>query len=172
MYPTPRHRDADIDRTRNQRPDERFTTCATARPLRRGGRRAARHLVRAQSTTALRAAPTRRRVPWRRLVEVRLHHVDLGTGYAPGRPATHFAAARLDFLDERFDRAREPRPRSGSRRRYRRLLGPGPPGGAEGDPLGVSGPAADLSPGSRAAPRRRPETPARVPALPPLPIPA
>lgn len=37
-------------------------------------------------------------LPWRRLVEVELHHVDLGIGYTPDHLPADFAARELEFV--------------------------------------------------------------------------
>ncbi|MEV4870251.1 maleylpyruvate isomerase family mycothiol-dependent enzyme [Streptomyces syringium] len=42
------------------------------------------------------------RVPFRRLVEVELHHVDLGIGYELTHLSDEFVAREIDFLTERF----------------------------------------------------------------------
>ncbi|MCA6091727.1 maleylpyruvate isomerase family mycothiol-dependent enzyme [Streptomyces sp. SCA3-4] len=42
------------------------------------------------------------RVPFRRLIEVELHHVDLGIGYEPADLPAEFTAREIAFLAERF----------------------------------------------------------------------
>lgn len=37
-------------------------------------------------------------IPWRRLIEVELHHVDLDTGYTTGRLPADFVARELEFV--------------------------------------------------------------------------
>ncbi|MFC7216600.1 maleylpyruvate isomerase family mycothiol-dependent enzyme [Streptomyces polyrhachis] len=44
----------------------------------------------------------RARIPFRRLQEVELHHVDLGIGYGPAALPAEFTGREVDFLAERF----------------------------------------------------------------------
>ncbi|GGV76459.1 maleylpyruvate isomerase [Streptomyces gelaticus] len=81
------------------------------------------------------------RVPFRRRVEVELHHVDLGTGYELEDLPEEFVAREIEFLAERFDG----HPDVVSTRLDD---GQGPirttGGGAEGGPVTVRGTASDL----------------------------
>ncbi|MFH8518621.1 maleylpyruvate isomerase family mycothiol-dependent enzyme [Streptomyces gelaticus] len=81
------------------------------------------------------------RVPFRRRVEVELHHVDLGTGYELEDLPEEFVAREIEFLAERFDG----HPDVVSTRLDD---GQGPirttGGGAEGGPVTVRGTAPDL----------------------------
>ncbi|PRH78983.1 mycothiol maleylpyruvate isomerase [Streptomyces solincola] len=79
------------------------------------------------------------RVPFRRLVEIELHHVDLGVGYELEDLADRFTAQETDFLADRFSGNATVPPT--------RLLAGGAEwrtGGSEGAEVTVSGSAADL----------------------------
>lgn len=81
------------------------------------------------------------RIPFRRWVEVDLHHVDLGIGYELEDLPEEFTAREIDFLAERF--AGHPSVAStaladGTGRTW--TTG----GGAEGGPVGVRGSATEL----------------------------
>ncbi|MEU5592039.1 maleylpyruvate isomerase family mycothiol-dependent enzyme [Streptomyces sp. NPDC020298] len=81
------------------------------------------------------------RVPFRRWIEVELHHVDLGIGYElEGLPA-EFTEREIDFLAERFGGHKEV-PSTGLRTDDGRIWTTG--GGAEGGPIEIEGSAADL----------------------------
>ncbi|MEU3610457.1 maleylpyruvate isomerase family mycothiol-dependent enzyme [Streptomyces sp. NPDC035033] len=81
------------------------------------------------------------RVPFRRWVEVALHHVDLGCGYELEDLPEEFVEREIDFLAERF--AGHPDvPSTGLRADDGRTWTTG--GGAEGGPVAVSGPAPEL----------------------------
>ncbi|ORT57643.1 maleylpyruvate isomerase family mycothiol-dependent enzyme [Streptomyces sp. CB03238] len=79
------------------------------------------------------------RLPFRRLVEVELHHVDLGIGYELEDLPQEFTEREIDFLAERFSGHPTVPPT--------RLVASGKEwrtGGGEGAGVTVSGPAADL----------------------------
>ncbi|MGW1845296.1 maleylpyruvate isomerase family mycothiol-dependent enzyme [Streptomyces sp. NPDC001966] len=81
------------------------------------------------------------RIPFRRLVEVELHHVDLGVGYELEDLPEDFVSREIDFLAERFDG----HPSVVSTR----MTADGGPvrttgGGAEGDPVTIRGTAPEL----------------------------
>ncbi|MFI8422603.1 maleylpyruvate isomerase family mycothiol-dependent enzyme [Streptomyces sp. NPDC085479] len=81
------------------------------------------------------------RIPFRRWVEVALHHVDLGCGYELEDLPGEFVGREIDFLAERF--AGHPGvPSTGLRADDGRTWTTG--GGAEGGPVGVSGSAPEL----------------------------
>ncbi|MFD4373137.1 maleylpyruvate isomerase family mycothiol-dependent enzyme [Streptomyces sp. NPDC058486] len=81
------------------------------------------------------------RVPFRRWVEVDLHHVDLGCGYELEDLPEEFVEREIDFLAERF--AGHPDvPSTALRADDDRTWTTG--GGAEGASVTVSGPAPDL----------------------------
>ncbi|MER5768442.1 maleylpyruvate isomerase family mycothiol-dependent enzyme [Streptomyces sp. NPDC001985] len=114
---------------------------------------------------------TAARVPFRRLVEVELHHVDLDIGYELEDLPRDFLLREIAFLTARFAGHPEVPPV--------RLVAPGEPddwftGGATGDPVTVSGTPAALvgwlaGRGFGAEPAIRTGAPeAGLPALPPL----
>ncbi|GAA1427527.1 maleylpyruvate isomerase family mycothiol-dependent enzyme [Streptomyces thermospinosisporus] len=81
------------------------------------------------------------RVPFRRWVEVELHHVDLGIGYELEDLPAEFVEREIDFLTRRFAGHRDvpgTTVAAGDGRSW--TTG----GGAQGGPLQVEGPAADL----------------------------
>ncbi|MFF3752228.1 maleylpyruvate isomerase family mycothiol-dependent enzyme [Streptomyces sp. NPDC002018] len=80
------------------------------------------------------------RLPFRRLVEVELHHVDLGIGRELEDLSEEFTVREIDFLTERFsgNPAVPPLTLKATDGRTWRT------GGAEGVPRPVTGPAADL----------------------------
>ncbi|MGW0965494.1 maleylpyruvate isomerase family mycothiol-dependent enzyme [Streptomyces sp. NPDC002516] len=81
------------------------------------------------------------RVPFRRWVEVDLHHVDLGIGYELEDLPEEFVAREIDFLAERFAGHKDvPATTLDAGDGRTRSTG----GGAEGGPVEVRGPAADL----------------------------
>ncbi|MEV8592059.1 maleylpyruvate isomerase family mycothiol-dependent enzyme [Streptomyces sp. NPDC052012] len=107
------------------------------------------------------------RVPFRRWVEVELHHVDLGIGYELEDLPAEFTEREIDFLARRFS-GHQDVPATNLVAEDGRSWTTG--GGAEGGPVLVEGPAADLL-GWLAG--RRDGTGLRVkggtlPALPPL----
>ncbi|MFE7705309.1 maleylpyruvate isomerase family mycothiol-dependent enzyme [Streptomyces sp. NPDC057486] len=81
------------------------------------------------------------RVPFRRWVEVELHHVDLGIGYELEDLPDEFVAREIDFLAERFDRHPEVAS-TGLAADDGRFWTTG--GGAEGPAVAVRGPAPEL----------------------------
>ncbi|MFJ4852938.1 maleylpyruvate isomerase family mycothiol-dependent enzyme [Streptomyces sp. NPDC088730] len=81
------------------------------------------------------------RIPFRRRIEVELHHVDLGVGYELEDLPDEFTAREIDFLAERF--AGHPDVVSmGVADDTGRLWTTG--GGKEGGPVAVRGPAPEL----------------------------
>lgn len=80
------------------------------------------------------------RIPFRRLVEIELHHVDLGIGYELEDLPAEFTAREIEFLADRFSGHDGLPPL--------RLAAPGGAGWAtgrtEGEPLTVTGTAPDL----------------------------
>ncbi|MYX42493.1 maleylpyruvate isomerase family mycothiol-dependent enzyme, partial [Streptomyces sp. SID89] len=81
------------------------------------------------------------RVPFRRWVEVELHHVDLGIGYELEDLPEEFKEREIDFLAERFGGHKDV-PSTELRTEDGRIRTTG--GGAEGGPVAVEGAAADL----------------------------
>ncbi|MGF1238386.1 maleylpyruvate isomerase family mycothiol-dependent enzyme [Streptomyces sp. 2-6] len=81
------------------------------------------------------------RVPFRRWVEVELHHVDLGIGYELEDLPEEFKEREIDFLAERFGGHKDV-PSTKLRTGNGRIRTTG--GGAEGGPVAVEGTAADL----------------------------
>ncbi|MET8803000.1 maleylpyruvate isomerase family mycothiol-dependent enzyme [Streptomyces sp. NPDC004546] len=81
------------------------------------------------------------RVPFRRWVEVELHHVDLGIGYELEDLPVEFTDREIDFLAERFA-GHKGVPSTGLSAGDGRNWTTG--GGAEGGPVGVEGSATDL----------------------------
>ncbi|MFD9461562.1 maleylpyruvate isomerase family mycothiol-dependent enzyme [Streptomyces sp. NPDC060027] len=81
------------------------------------------------------------RVPFRRWVEVDLHHVDLGIGYELEDLPEEFVTREIDFLAERFGGHKNV-PSTALDAGDGRVWTTG--GGAEGGPIAVRGPAADL----------------------------
>ncbi|MFE9095032.1 maleylpyruvate isomerase family mycothiol-dependent enzyme [Streptomyces sp. NPDC007264] len=80
------------------------------------------------------------RVPFRRWIEVELHHVDLGVGYELEDLPAEFVEREIDFLAERFGGHKEVP--STALEAGGRVWTTG--GGAEGGPVSVRGPAPDL----------------------------
>ncbi|MFE9371456.1 maleylpyruvate isomerase family mycothiol-dependent enzyme [Streptomyces sp. NPDC006711] len=81
------------------------------------------------------------RVPFRRLVEVELHHVDLGIGYELEDLDEDFVRRETDFLADRFAGHKDLPPIRLSDDRGRTWT---TGGGADAEPVHVSGRAADL----------------------------
>ncbi|MFJ8695268.1 maleylpyruvate isomerase family mycothiol-dependent enzyme [Streptomyces roseolilacinus] len=81
------------------------------------------------------------RVPFRRLIEVELHHVDLGVGYELEDLPEEFTQREIDFLTERFAGHRDV-PATTVVADDGRTWTTG--GGAAGGPVTVRGTAADL----------------------------
>jgi maleylpyruvate isomerase len=82
------------------------------------------------------------RVPFRRWAEVELHHVDLGIGYELEDLPTEFVEREIDFLAERFGGHKDVPSTGLAAADNGRVWTTG--GGAEGGPIVVEGPAADL----------------------------
>ncbi|MFE7516293.1 maleylpyruvate isomerase family mycothiol-dependent enzyme [Streptomyces sp. NPDC057540] len=81
------------------------------------------------------------RIPFRRWVEVALHHVDLGADYELEDLPEEFVEREIDFLAERFAGHKDV-PSTAVRADDGRVWTTG--GGAEGGPVAVSGPAPEL----------------------------
>ncbi|MFG2719457.1 maleylpyruvate isomerase family mycothiol-dependent enzyme [Streptomyces sp. NPDC048416] len=81
------------------------------------------------------------RVPFRRLVEVELHHVDLGIGYELEDLSEDFVRRETDFLTERFAGHKDLPPVTLTDHAGRTWT---TGGGADTGPVQISGPAADL----------------------------
>ncbi|SCY28703.1 maleylpyruvate isomerase [Streptomyces sp. 136MFCol5.1] len=81
------------------------------------------------------------RLPFRRWIEVELHHVDLGIGYELEDLPDEFVAREIDFLAERFGRHPEV-VSTGVAADNGKFWTTG--GGAEGSPVVVRGPAPEL----------------------------
>ncbi|MEW1685511.1 maleylpyruvate isomerase family mycothiol-dependent enzyme [Streptomyces sp. NPDC093594] len=81
------------------------------------------------------------RVPFRRWIEVELHHVDLGIGYELEDLPTDFTEREIDFLAARFS-GHPDVPATTLAAADGRTWTTG--GGADGDPIAVEGTAADL----------------------------
>ncbi|WP_329465790.1 maleylpyruvate isomerase family mycothiol-dependent enzyme [Streptomyces sp. NBC_01431] len=81
------------------------------------------------------------RVPFRRLIEVELHHVDLGLGYELEDLPGDFVRREIDFLTDRFA-GHKSLPALTLTDDQGRSWTTG--GGAQGGPVQVTGPAADL----------------------------
>ncbi|MEV4945944.1 maleylpyruvate isomerase family mycothiol-dependent enzyme [Streptomyces sp. NPDC053755] len=81
------------------------------------------------------------RIPFRRWVEVALHHVDLGVGYELEDLPEEFVQREIDFLTERFAGHGDV-PATTVRDEGGREWSTG--GGAQGGPVTVSGPAPEL----------------------------
>ncbi|WP_338695404.1 maleylpyruvate isomerase family mycothiol-dependent enzyme [Streptomyces sp. Q6] len=80
------------------------------------------------------------RIPFRRLAEVELHHVDLGIGYGLEDLPADFTHREIDFLADRFTGHKDVPPLALATDSDRRWTS----GGADGKPLAVRGRAADL----------------------------
>ncbi|MFF0114710.1 maleylpyruvate isomerase family mycothiol-dependent enzyme [Streptomyces prasinus] len=81
------------------------------------------------------------RLPFRRWIEVELHHVDLGIGYELEDLPADFTEREIGFLAARFEGHRDvPTTRLTTPDGRIRTTG----GGAPGDPVTVGGPAAEL----------------------------
>ncbi|MEV4435384.1 maleylpyruvate isomerase family mycothiol-dependent enzyme [Streptomyces sp. NPDC049585] len=139
MYPSAQAREADIERGAPRPLAEQLTDL----------RESAEHFFAAAAapadwtrTVELRGGVTdvAARVPFRRLVEVELHHVDLGIGYELEDLPAGFTANEIGFLAERFTG----NPDVPALRLEATGGGRWSSGRAEGDPLTVTGSAADL----------------------------
>ncbi|WP_328313548.1 maleylpyruvate isomerase family mycothiol-dependent enzyme [Streptomyces sp. NBC_00442] len=140
MYASAETRDADIDRDA-PRPLE--VQLADVRDSAAGFQAEGERPADWSRTVELRNGVTdaAARVPFRRLVEVELHHVDLGIGYELEDLPEDFVRRETDFLTDRFAGHKD-LPSIGLSDDKGRTWTTG--GGAEGDPVQVSGRAADL----------------------------
>ncbi|MFC4499245.1 MULTISPECIES: maleylpyruvate isomerase family mycothiol-dependent enzyme [Streptomyces] len=140
MYADARVRDADIERDAPRPLDVQLADLRDS-----GARFQAAGAVPADwsRTVELRNGVTdaAARVPFRRWVEVELHHVDLGIGYDLEDLPADFVAREIDFLAERFG-SHQDVPSLGLASDDGAIWTTG--GGAPGGPLGVRGPAPDL----------------------------
>lgn len=139
MYPDAVTRDSDIER---DAPRPLDVQVADVRATAERFRRVAAVPADWARTVALRNGVTdvAARVPFRRLVEVELHHVDLGIGRELEDLSADFVARETDFLTERFAGHADVPPlalTSPDGRTWRT-------GRADGTPAAVTGPAADL----------------------------
>lgn len=140
MYASSETRDADIERDASRSLDAHL---ADLRESSAGFLAAADVPADWSRTVTLRNGVTdqARRLPFRRLAEVELHHVDLGTGYELEDLPEEFVSRENDYLAERF--AGHPgvvatTAVSGDGRIW--TTG----GGAEGDPVVVRGTATEI----------------------------
>ncbi|MFC9760043.1 maleylpyruvate isomerase family mycothiol-dependent enzyme [Streptomyces sp. NPDC056921] len=140
MYADSETRDRDIERDAPRPPTEQLADLAGS-----ADRLGAAAAVPADwsRTVTLRNGVTdsAARIPFRRRVEVELHHVDLGIGYELEDLPEDFVSREIDFLAERFDG----HPDVVSTR----MTADGGPvrttgGGAEGGPVTVRGTATEL----------------------------
>ncbi|MFD7990846.1 maleylpyruvate isomerase family mycothiol-dependent enzyme [Streptomyces mexicanus] len=101
MYVSPQARDADIERDAPRPLDAQV---ADVRESAARFQKAAAALADWSRTVELRNGVTdsASRVPFRRWVEVELHHVDLGIGYELEDLPAEFMQREIDFLAERF----------------------------------------------------------------------
>ncbi|GAA2913756.1 maleylpyruvate isomerase family mycothiol-dependent enzyme [Streptomyces mexicanus] len=101
MYVSPQARDADIERDAPRPLDAQV---ADVRESAARFQKAAAALADWSRTVELRNGVTdsASRVPFRRWVEVELHHVDLGIGYELEDLPAEFTQREIDFLAERF----------------------------------------------------------------------
>ncbi|MFD7323410.1 maleylpyruvate isomerase family mycothiol-dependent enzyme [Streptomyces sp. NPDC059875] len=152
MYADAATRDADIERDAPRPLDEQLTD------VRESGERfqaVGAEPADWQRTVELRNGVTDRaaRVPFRRWVEVALHHVDLGVGYELEDLPEEFVLREIDFLAERFAGHKDV-PATAIRTQDGRIWTPDggfqddaawtTGGGAEGGPVAVSGTAPEL----------------------------
>ncbi|WP_167154037.1 maleylpyruvate isomerase family mycothiol-dependent enzyme [Streptomyces sp. MBT27] len=140
MYASAETRDTDIDRDAPRALDvQRADVRDSAAGFQAEGERPADW----SRTVELRNGVTdsAARVPFRRLVEVELHHVDLGIGYELEDLPEDFVRRETDFLADRFAGHKDVPPIALSDDAGRTWT---TGGGAEGGPVQVSGPAADL----------------------------
>ncbi len=140
MYPSAEARDADIERDAARPLDVQL---ADVRATDARFREAAAAHADWSRTVELRNGVTdsASRIPFRRWVEVALHHVDLGCGYELEDLPAEFTDREIGFLAERF--AGHPDvPSTTLRADDGRTWTTG--GGAEGGPVTVSGPAPEL----------------------------
>ncbi|NBM20551.1 maleylpyruvate isomerase family mycothiol-dependent enzyme [Streptomyces sp. GC420] len=140
MYPTAESRDADIERDASRPLAEQLED---VRESAERFQRAAAGIDDWSRTVELRNGVTdaAARIPFRRLVEVELHHVDLGIGYTLEDLPEDFTLREIDFLAERFAGHKDV-PSTALDAGNGRVWTTG--GGAEGGPVAVRGTAADL----------------------------
>ncbi|WP_331446040.1 maleylpyruvate isomerase family mycothiol-dependent enzyme [Streptomyces xanthochromogenes] len=140
MYASAETRDADIDRDAPRALDVQL---ADVRDSAAGFQAEGERPADWSRTVELRNGVTdsAARVPFRRLVEVELHHVDLGIGYELEDLPEDFVRRETDFLADRFAGHKDVPPIALSDDAGRTWT---TGGGAEGGPVQVSGPAADL----------------------------
>ncbi|MFD5425701.1 maleylpyruvate isomerase family mycothiol-dependent enzyme [Streptomyces sp. NPDC127084] len=144
MYASAEAREADIERDA-ARPlgtqlddvresDARFRSAGAGQDAMEGGW---------ERTVELRngVTDTASRVPFRRLIEVELHHVDLGIGYELEDLPGSFTEREIQFLTQRFAGHKDVPPTTVVADDGRTW---GTGGGADGAPVTVTGPAADL----------------------------
>jgi maleylpyruvate isomerase len=140
MYASPEARDADIERDAPRPPDAQYADVRdSAARFREAGDAPADW----SRTVELRGSITdvASSVPFRRLVEVELHHVDLDSGYTLEALPGDFTERAIDYLAQRFDTHREV-PATTLIADGGRTWHTG--GGATDGPVTVSGSAADL----------------------------
>ncbi|CAL9424214.1 hypothetical protein SUDANB176_01922 [Streptomyces sp. enrichment culture] len=140
MYASGEARDADIEQGA---PRPLHVQLADVRESAERFRRAGAAPADWSRTVELRNGVTDRaaRVPFRRWVEVELHHVDLGIGYELEDLPAEFTEREIDFLAQRFAGHRDV-PATSLAADDGRTWSTG--GGAEGGPVMVEGAAADL----------------------------
>jgi maleylpyruvate isomerase len=138
MYVTGEARDADIERDAPRPlPEQLDDLRASAERFQEAGRASGDW----ERTVELRNGVTDRaaRVPFRRLVEVELHHVDLGAGYELEDLPKEFTERETEFLAERWSGRSDVPPT-----RIVTAGGEWRTGGSEGAPVTVSGSPADV----------------------------
>ncbi|MFG3285962.1 maleylpyruvate isomerase family mycothiol-dependent enzyme [Streptomyces sp. NPDC048111] len=140
MYASAETRDADIDRDAPRPLDAQL---ADVRDSAAGFQAEGERPADWSRTVELRNGVTdaAARVPFRRLVEVELHHVDLGIGYELEDLPAEFVRRETDFLTERFAGHKDLPPLALSDDAGGTWT---TGGGAQGPVVQVSGPAADL----------------------------
>ncbi len=139
MYASAEARDADIERDASRPLDAHLADLRESAARFRQATDAPADWTR---TVTLRNGVTdlAARVPFRRLVEVELHHVDLGIGYEPADLPAEFTAREIEFLTERFSG----HPGVPALRLTATDGGTWSTGRTEGEPLAVTGTAAAL----------------------------
>jgi maleylpyruvate isomerase len=101
QYPSPEQRDADIAAGAGRPLDEQL---ADLRKASEHFDAAAREMTAAQWQVVVGGVPAGRpahpaaRIPWRRLIEVEVHHVDLDAGYTPAHWPAEFTGPMLDEI--------------------------------------------------------------------------
>ncbi|MFF0746182.1 maleylpyruvate isomerase family mycothiol-dependent enzyme [Streptomyces sp. NPDC004111] len=139
MYESAEARDADIARDAPRPLDVQLTDVSTTADA---FARAADEPADWSRTVELRNGITdsASRVPFRRLVEIELHHVDLGIGYELEHLPEEFTGREIAFLADRFAGNASVAPTTLSAADGRQWT----TGGSEGDAVTVTGAAADL----------------------------